>query len=373
MNPYEKPLAGSLSDGRSYYKGLDGLRGIAILLIVGYHVFNFIPIFEYGWLGVDLFFVLSGYLITDILIKSRDHDKYISRFYIRRVLRIFPVYYLCLFLFIILLPALKQVPYNAAYYNEYQINFWLHLSNWLFILKSPEETFFLNHLWSLALEQQFYFIWPWVILFITNSKKLLQIVCALPVVLILLRFAVSCFYPGKMDYNILYTFSRVDGLFIGSALAVYLHSHVKIEPKYLLRVFAALAMLNAAFLAASFLPGFELPYFPFLGYTTFAIIFGFIVHSVITARQNTSWMRLLSQPALRYIGRISYGFYIYHWPIYLLFCSGIKTYLYALLPGGGVLVQLTAAVIITLLAILVSLISYVLIERHFLRLKHIFQ
>jgi peptidoglycan/LPS O-acetylase OafA/YrhL len=373
MNPYEKPLTDAPNHARSYYKGLDGLRGIAILLIVGYHVFNFLPFFEYGWLGVDLFFVLSGYLITDILIKSRDQEKYISRFYIRRVLRIFPIYYLCLFIFIILLPALQQVPYNASYYNEHQINFWLYMSNWLFILKSPEETFFLNHLWSLALEQQFYFIWPWVILFITNSKKLLQIVAALPVILILLRFAVSYFYPGKMDYGILYTFSRVDGLFIGSALAVYLHSHIRIQTKYLLRIFAGLAVLNLAFLTASFIPGFTLPYFPFLGYTTFAMIFGFIVYSVITQQEETRWTRFLSQPALCSIGRISYGFYIYHWPIYLLFCSGIKTYLYALIPGGGVLIQLAAAVIITLMAILVSIVSYVSIERYFLRFKHAFQ
>src|SRR5690349_948892 len=110
---------------RPYYAGLDGLRGIAILLIIGYHIFDFIPLFNHGWLGVDLFFVLSGFLITDILLKTRGQKGYLKNFYVKRILRIFPVYYLTLVVFIYFLPALVEVPYNADYYGKHQASFWL--------------------------------------------------------------------------------------------------------------------------------------------------------------------------------------------------------------------------------------------------------
>src|SRR5689334_6534761 len=116
-----------------YYPGLDGLRGLSILMIIGYHVFNFLPFFDYGWLGVDLFFVLSGYLITTILLAERDKKLGIGNFYIRRVLRIFPIYYLTLRLFVILIPSFFHLPGHVAYYNENHWWFWLYLQNWLFI------------------------------------------------------------------------------------------------------------------------------------------------------------------------------------------------------------------------------------------------
>ncbi|MEI9808490.1 MAG: acyltransferase [Bacteroidota bacterium] len=84
---------------RSYYPALDGLRGIAIILVLCCHNFNFLPHFELGWIGVDLFFVLSGFLITDILLRTKETKNFLQNFYIRRILRIFPLYYGALLLF----------------------------------------------------------------------------------------------------------------------------------------------------------------------------------------------------------------------------------------------------------------------------------
>ena len=121
------------SQHRPYYPALDGLRGIAILLVVFYHNFGFINYFFFGWLGVDLFFVLSGFLITDILLKSSGRPGFLKNFYVRRVLRIFPLYYLTLFIFFILIPLLDLGVVGFEYYLNNQIWFWTYLQNWLFI------------------------------------------------------------------------------------------------------------------------------------------------------------------------------------------------------------------------------------------------
>src|SRR5258706_16445945 len=92
---------------KEHYPALTGLRGIAILLVVLSHNFKFISFLNYGWLGVDLFFVLSGFLITDILLNTKNNRNYYKNFYARMVLRIFPVYYLSFLLFLILLPSIK--------------------------------------------------------------------------------------------------------------------------------------------------------------------------------------------------------------------------------------------------------------------------
>src|SRR5580765_1086061 len=93
-----------LTAKRPHYPALDGLRGLAILLVVFYHNFGFINYSFFGWIGVDLFFVLSGYLITDILLKTVNEPGYLRNFFARRVLRIFPLYYLSLIVFLLILP-----------------------------------------------------------------------------------------------------------------------------------------------------------------------------------------------------------------------------------------------------------------------------
>ncbi len=141
---------------RPYYPALDGLRGLAILLVVVYHNFGFINYFFFGWLGVDLFFVLSGFLITDILLRSRDRKEGLSHFYIRRVLRIFPLYYLALLLFLVILPGLGFFRSTLQYYVDNQFWLWTYLQNWLYMIKPTGETHIIHHLWSLVVEEQVY-------------------------------------------------------------------------------------------------------------------------------------------------------------------------------------------------------------------------
>src|SRR5690606_28459276 len=122
---------------RLYYPALDGLRGLAILLVVVYHNFGFINYFFFGWLGVDLFFVLSGFLITDILLRTLGQPNYLRNFYTRRVLRIFPLYYLALIIFLIIIPK-TNLSLDLAYYKENEIWLWTYIQNWLYIFKHPD-------------------------------------------------------------------------------------------------------------------------------------------------------------------------------------------------------------------------------------------
>ncbi len=111
----------SQTGGRTYYPALDTLRGVAISLVVIYHNFGFLKFFRFGWMGVDLFFVLSGFLITDILLKQREKKSFLKNFYIRRILKIFPLYYLMLFGFFTLSPYLfseKGADSTFYYYEE---------------------------------------------------------------------------------------------------------------------------------------------------------------------------------------------------------------------------------------------------------------
>ncbi|MGB3153347.1 MAG: acyltransferase, partial [Chitinophagaceae bacterium] len=145
---------------KKYYPALDGMRGIAILFVIFHHNFEFISYSFFGWLGVDLFFVLSGFLITDILLNTLNQQNFLRNFYIRRVLRIFPLFYLAILVFLYLLPNILTTSPDVSYYTKNQFWLWTYLQNWLFIFKEPYGDKILLHTWSLAVEEQFYIIWP---------------------------------------------------------------------------------------------------------------------------------------------------------------------------------------------------------------------
>ncbi len=145
---------------KGHVNALDGLRGIAIILVLFFHCsrFEFLPvraISAFGWTGVDLFFVLSGFLITGILIDTKGKEGFYKNFFMKRVLRIFPLYYLTLCIFFI--PSFFFHFELTEYYITHQIYFWTYTQNLLFAFDGwPENARFLNHFWSLAIEEQFY-------------------------------------------------------------------------------------------------------------------------------------------------------------------------------------------------------------------------
>src|SRR4029450_1185274 len=161
---------------------LDGLRGIAILMVLGHHYSivwsRTIPlesgirsVLEFGWCGVDLFFALSGFLITGILIDAKGQESYFPRFYWRRLVRIFPLYYVFLAAVFVLLPFFPGIGVTTA-----QVAPWWYLTylqNWKPNRGASDP--FLGHTWSLAVEEQFYGVWPLIVRF--SSTKVLTWVC----------------------------------------------------------------------------------------------------------------------------------------------------------------------------------------------------
>ena len=364
MNPENSQLAYRQAD-RQYYPALDGLRGIAILLVVVYHNFGFINVLFFGWLGVDLFFVLSGFLITDILLKTLGTKNYLRNFYIRRVLRIFPLYYLCLILFLLVLPRLN-VPLDLKYYTDHQAWLWTYLQNWLYTFNNPGQTNTLNHLWSLAVEEQFYLLWPIAILVIKKPKYLLVFISLVLVVVLGLRLWVWYHQVADLAYFNLYTFTRIDGICIGCMVALLLRINSNFLKRYTAAIVLFFAVLNFAFFFINRRYQFSFPYLALAGYTTFAMIFGLLVNDVVT-RQTKLTKLLLGNPVLKFFGRISYGFYIFHWPVYLLLSPWLFSWVSEF--AGGSALQFTVSLLGTLAAIGLSWLSYQYYEKYFLKMK----
>lgn len=347
---------------------LDGLRGVAILLVVFYHNFGFTNYFFFGWLGVDLFFVLSGFLITSLLQQSVGRPGYLKNFFGRRALRIFPLYYLTLFFFFVLVPRSGLALPELSYYSRHQAWLWLYLQNWLYIFEQPS-TYLLSHLWSLAVEEQFYLLWPFALLAVRNTRLLFYGMLALLLAVVAGRFLVWTYHIEQLAYFNLYTFSRIDGICIGSMLALlrsFDPSFLKRQTTLLVFLFAGLNFLFYFFNRAY---GFSFPYLAIVGYTTFAFLWGLLVNEALDNR-SPLLHRVLGNRLLRFFGTISYGLYIFHWPLYVLFRRSLQQWSedrWPALPG-----PLVASLLTTLLAIGLAWFSYRFFETPFLRLKRHF-
>ena len=352
---------------RSHYPALDGLRGIAILLIVFYHNFGFINYFFFGWLGVDLFFVLSGFLITDILLKTKDSLNYLRNFYVRRVLRIFPLYYLALILFFFIIPVIAPNLLKLNYYLNNQLWFWVYLQNWLFIFHpASNDTAALNHFWSLAVEEQFYLVWPFIILLFKTAKPIIYLLILLLIGVITLRFLLWTFQIENLAYFNLYTFSRIDGICIGSLLAVLRTINYKAVNRYFTFIVFGLAALNFVFYFFNKQNQFSYPYLAIAGYTTFAVLFGLLVNEGVE-RQDTIISKFLSFRLFRFFGMISYSLYVFHWPLYLMLSSALSKW--ANQNIGFIHSSLFSSIIATALSILLAWLSFHFFEKRFLSLK----
>ena len=349
---------------KKYYPALDGIRGLAILLVIIYHNFNFIGVSYFGWLGVDLFFVLSGFLITDILMGSINEKHFLRNFYARRVLRIFPLYYLTLVIFIFILPLLFKPSSQFDYFVDHQAWFWSFLQNWLFIINPAPSSVILNHYWSLAVEEQFYLIWPFVILLFRKPRQLLIFITAVLFSVLMLRL-----YLWNQDFGIayfnLYTFTRIDGICIGCMVALIQRMDLEFIKKRTALIVLTFAGLNLLFDFINKQYDFSFPYLALVGYSTFAMLFGLLVNEATTG--GNKWIELIfNNRVLKFFGKISFGLYIFHWPVYIILKPVIYNWWQKHIEGFA---TLAASLIPTLLALGISVLSYYYFEKRFLQLK----
>lgn len=200
-----------------YYPQLDGLRGFAILMVILTHYFRNVILFSFGWSGVDLFFVLSGFLISSRIIPFINVKHTLSKFYINRALRILPLYYSFLIIFFSIWFILVSFNYFKTY-TFYAHNWWtffLFFQNWAYIidlLKDNTADFFIMHFWSLAVEEQFYLFFPLFVLALKNIKKIFAYSIALVVIIVLSRsiYFFNTASITKYAFNYWNTFFRLD-------------------------------------------------------------------------------------------------------------------------------------------------------------------
>ncbi|MGX6961162.1 acyltransferase family protein [Vagococcus xieshaowenii] len=310
---------------KSYIKSLDGLRALAILLVIGYH-FR-MPLFKGGFIGVDMFFVLSGYLITGQLLYKLSHKEILSlkEFWIKRVKRLYPAV-VALMLLVTLFVFVKS-PTNIQSVLTDDLAGIFGVSNWWYIVKKvPYADTFANpaplkHLWSLAVEAQFYLLLPLLFIGDNNSptkKKSRAFILLLAVILSVI--SMMCWYsPGDINRAYYGTDSRIFTLLMGSLLAfIYPYNRLKVTmPKKMTRSFDGVGTLMLVIIGIFVLMGNE--YQPFLyqgGFLLITLASTLILAVVI--HPATTLNRLFSHSLLRWIGMRSYSLYLWHYPIIVL-------------------------------------------------------
>lgn len=309
--------------------GLDGVRGLAILIVATHNIGSFEQpadslaikllrvFFGAGWVGVTLFFVLSGFLITGILLDTKGDAHYFRTFFTRRILRIFPLYFLTLAAALLLLPRIIDLGEWGERAQTIQVWYWTFLMNWTdpFVGTLPG----LSHFWSLAVEEQFYLLWPLVV-FIVPSRTLMRVCAVLIAVTLVTRIAmVASSAPVLVVYN--FTITRWDALAWGAVLAVAVRerAHYAFLLPWLRRSLIPLAVaLLAIVIADRGLLWFS-PLSQTVGYSVVAMLCASLILVVVEPGSSMAWFnRATESSLLRFFGKYSYGMYVLHWPIHRL-------------------------------------------------------
>ena len=311
---------------------LDGLRGIAILLVMLHHFTFYEPtsglsavigsVLSFFWIGVDLFFVLSGFLITGILLDTRESRRYFSSFYARRTLRIFPLYYLVLFLALVVLPEFPAADAvlggQAGLPPEERVDvpewpYWLYLTN-----VSVAERGWVHHWidvsWSLAIEEHFYLVWPLVVWLC--PPRLAALLCAI----VLVAEPMARIYARGIDYPPLWlyvlTWYRLDGLALGALLAFA--DRRRLLPMLDRRVPLVLVACVAGLIVCTIMGGHTWwwnRWMQMYGYSLIAIAGGAMLVSAVNRPADSVWPFMLSAGWLRAFGKYSYALYLFHLPV----------------------------------------------------------
>ena len=350
-------MGGALGDvlARKHLPGLDALRAVAAFLVVYYHAG--VP-FVSGGMGVLAFFVLSGFLITWLLLSERAKYGFTSfkLFYIRRSLRIFPAFYCYWALLNALLWATgKRLVWPQAIASFFYVN-----NYWQAWNGDPNTG--LSHTWSLGIEEQFYLLWPLGLVWMEKRGKTWSGLLWLIPLLWALRLVLKFGFEVRQGYIYSALETRADHLLIGALLAVGLYRGYWPAVWRALTASRLLPLGTLLLLAVSMLAGNQLGH-------QYRDTIGFIVDPVLVAVLIVQWMTFggkgmwswVENPVIRYLGRISYSIYLYQ--------QVVPDMTRKLLPGGGLAAR---AVVTTVLVVALASLSYWLVERPFLQWKEKF-
>jgi peptidoglycan/LPS O-acetylase OafA/YrhL len=360
--------------------GLDGLRAIAFFLIFLFHA-NFLDV---GWVGVVLFFVLSGFLITGILVDLKESlpaKAYLIKFYGRRFLRIFPLYYFYLFLMLAVTLGLyfagyrrnrmfeyfEQIPYALAYvYNFFTA------SN---LYRGP--SYFISHLWSLSVEEQFYIFWP-ILILLTPKTAYKKLFLASIVLGPLFRMGLSYLYnhhtftflganPAAGIYAL--PFSHIDAFGFGAFVSKYRIPKARQQFWILLTALPILGYVTQYLSTGNFgtLSGVGFPYPIANGYKQiwgYSLLNYFFAIAIYAVAREGLFNRFLELSWVKYLGKISYGLYVYHFSLFFFFMR-----LQDFIPLTAGQAQWLPPLLTLAFTILLASLSYKYIEKPSLELK----
>jgi len=367
---------------------LDGLRGLAILGVLLFKASEGLApatwggrivgqVSGCGWAGVDLFFVLSGFLISGILLDTKGSPHFFRNFYARRTLRVFPLYYGVLLVSVLLLPRLLAMDDpGVARIVRNQAWLWTYTTNIAFLIK--RQVFFdagwlrFNHFWSLAIEEQFYLVWPLLIYLLTRRR--LAIACwAMVGGALALRMALYFAHqrPGAMFYP---TPCRTDSLAMGALLAIAIRRPDGLPICQGLARRAALASglaLLAVWAWRGKLDVNDITTLTF-GFTLLAVFAASILALALDPSPTNRWAKLLERRPLRLLGKYSYAMYVLHMLVIWAMDRRVTIDWFIRKAHSEALGMVLHAAAFCAATMVAGFVSWHLYEKHFLRLKRFF-
>ena len=348
------------------------MRGIAILLVIVHHfwpdsgaLYAAYDVVHLGWIGVDLFFVISGFLITGILLDTRGEPGYYRNYLARRALRVFPLYYLLVIGAFVVIPWVQPGGFwESELVQESGSPLWylLYAGNIREAITGVEPAYILAPLWSLSIEEQFYLSFP-ILVALLPRRTLTRVLIGMVIFAPVFRTVMLVLVPDNERIQYLATASRMDVLALGALLAVAVRSKVELPSRRTAgRVFVALfAVFVVAFLAGGL--DRHTAFCRIGGYTLVAFMFLAAVTWTIQSRgaAGTAWLR--TRP-LQHLGKICYGVYLLQRPAEVVFVRVLDATGLHIAPDSLALV-----IAKMLFAFGVASLSWYLFEKPILKLK----
>jgi len=370
-----------------YIPSFDGLRGLAIIMVLLLHFLQHMQVTNkleqavvavsgYGAFGVELFFILSGFLITGILIDGRNQPHYFRNFYMRRALRIFPVYYGTLLVVFVIAPhiAAFRGP-QLDYLLDRQAWAWLYGVNIFIGLKGEWSFSYLQHLWSLSIEEHFYFVWPAVVFLLAPRPRALFIVC-----LTLCLGAMAARFIGALAglswwTTYLLTPFRLDALVLGALIAVVLrqeHGLTRLSWALPRVTLTATTLLLLTFAWTRLGSHHDIELILPIRAALVEILLGCLMVFVLTRPAQSATSRFFTTRVMVFFGTYSYGLYVYHHFLSYYFTINHTDVALAKVFGSHGLAITAQATFGIAVSVALAYVSYEFFEKRFLRLKRLF-